>query len=49
MPGDVAVIIPARDESDRVGATVAAALGLTGVDVVVVVDDGSRDATGCRP
>jgi hypothetical protein len=46
MPGDVAVIIPARDESDRVGATVAAALGLTGVDVVVVVDDGSRDATG---
>jgi Glycosyl transferase family 2 len=46
MPGDVAVIIPARDESERVGATVAAALGLTGVDLVVVVDDGSRDGTG---
>jgi glycosyltransferase involved in cell wall biosynthesis len=46
MPGDTAVIIPARNESDRVGATVTAALGLTGVDLVVVVDDGSRDATG---
>ena len=46
MPGDVAVIIPARDESDRVGATVTAALGLAGVDLVIVVDDGSRDATG---
>lgn len=46
MPGDTAVIIPARNESDRVGATVTAALGLTGVGLVVVVDDGSRDATG---
>jgi Glycosyl transferase family 2 len=46
MPGDTAVIIPARNESDRVGATVTAALGLAGVDLVVVVDDGSRDATG---
>jgi glycosyltransferase involved in cell wall biosynthesis len=45
MPGDVAVIIPARNESERVGATVTAALGLPGVDLVVVVDDGSRDAT----
>lgn len=47
MPqGDVAVIIPARNESDRVGATVTAARGLAGVDLVVVVDDGSRDDTG---
>jgi hypothetical protein len=46
MPGDTAVIIPARNESDRVAATVTAALGLAGVDLVVVVDDGSRDATG---
>jgi hypothetical protein len=47
MPqGDVAVIIPARNESDRVGATVTAARGLAGVDLVVVVDDGSRDGTG---
>ena len=43
--GDVAVVIPARDESDRIRATVTAAAGLPGVDVVVVVDDGSRDGT----
>lgn len=42
---DVAVIIPARNEADRVGATVTGAAGLPGVDVVVVVDDGSADAT----
>jgi hypothetical protein len=43
--GDVAVVIPARNESDRIGATVAAAAGLPGVDTVVVVDDGSADGT----
>ncbi len=43
--GDVAVVIPARNESDRIGATVAAATGLPGVDIVVVVDDGSDDET----
>jgi Glycosyl transferase family 2 len=43
--GDVAVIIPARDEADRIEATVTAAAGLDGVAFVVVVDDGSRDAT----
>ena len=43
--GDVAVVIPARNESDRIGATVKAAAGLLGVDIVVVVDDGSADAT----
>jgi glycosyltransferase involved in cell wall biosynthesis len=42
----VAVVIPAHNEAERVGATVAAAAVLPGVDVVVVVDDGSRDATG---
>ncbi len=41
----VAVVIPAYNEADRVGATVTAACALPGVDVVVVVDDGSRDAT----
>jgi glycosyltransferase involved in cell wall biosynthesis len=41
----VAVVIPAYNEADRVGATVAAAAALPGVDVVVVVDDGSHDAT----
>jgi hypothetical protein len=43
--GDVAVVIPARDEAARIQATVAAAAGLPGVAIVVVVDDGSRDAT----
>ena len=41
----VAVVIPAKDEAQRVGATVGAARGLPGVDLVVVVDDGSTDAT----
>jgi glycosyltransferase involved in cell wall biosynthesis len=44
--GDVAVVIPAKDESDRIRATVTAAAGLPGVDLVIVVDDGSRDGTG---
>jgi hypothetical protein len=43
--GDVAVVIPARNESDRIAATVTAAARLAGVDIVVVVDDGSTDAT----
>jgi glycosyltransferase involved in cell wall biosynthesis len=42
---DVAVVIPARNEADRIQATVAAAAGLPGVSVVLVVDDGSRDGT----
>jgi len=41
----VAVVIPAHNEADRIGATVTAARTLPGVDVVVVVDDGSADAT----
>ena len=44
MP-QVAVVIPAYNEADRVGATVAAAAKLSDVDVIVVVDDGSRDGT----
>jgi Glycosyl transferase family 2 len=43
--GDVAVIIPARDEADRIAATVTAAAALDGVGLVVVVDDGSQDGT----
>jgi glycosyl transferase family 2 len=43
--GDVAVIVPARDESDRIKATVAGASRLPGVELVLVVDDGSRDGT----
>jgi glycosyltransferase involved in cell wall biosynthesis len=41
-----AAIIPAKNEDDRIGATVAAALALPGVDLVMVVDDGSTDQTG---
>jgi glycosyltransferase involved in cell wall biosynthesis len=44
--GDVVVIVPARNEEARIGATVRAALTLPGVRVVIVVDDGSRDRTG---
>ena len=44
--GDVAVVIPARNEADRIRATVTAAAGLTGVGLVVVIDDGSGDSTG---
>jgi Glycosyl transferase family 2 len=44
-PDDVAVVVPARDEADRIAATVTAAAAMTGVAVVIVVDDGSRDAT----
>jgi glycosyltransferase involved in cell wall biosynthesis len=46
VPGDTAVIIPAANEADRIAATVKAAAALPGVDLVVVVDDGSRDQTG---
>lgn len=42
---DTAVIIPARCEAGRVEHTVRAALAIAGVDVVVVVDDGSTDQT----
>ncbi|MFG1947346.1 glycosyltransferase family 2 protein [Nonomuraea sp. NPDC048826] len=44
--GDTAVVIPAKNEADRIGLTVTSALGLPGVDLVVVVDDGSTDQTG---
>jgi glycosyltransferase involved in cell wall biosynthesis len=45
MVAQVAVVIPALNEADRIGATVTAAAALPGVDEVIVVDDGSRDAT----
>lgn len=41
----IAVVIPAKDEAERIGATVRAARALPGVDLVVVVDDGSSDDT----
>ncbi|KQX61791.1 glycosyltransferase [Angustibacter sp. Root456] len=44
-PRPVAVVIPAKDEAERVAATVRAAATIDGVDLVVVVDDGSSDDT----
>lgn len=44
-PQSVAVVICAKDESRRVGATVTAAAAVPLVDLVVVVDDGSSDDT----
>ena len=46
--GRIAVIIPAWNEADRIQDTVAAAASVPGVDVVVVVDDASRDGTATR-
>ncbi|MFL6098920.1 MAG: glycosyltransferase [Actinomycetales bacterium] len=45
-PEGIAVVIPAKDEAARIAATVVAAATIPHVDLVVVVDDGSRDATG---
>ena len=42
---EVAVVIPARNEADRIEATVTAALGLPAAAVIIVVDDGSKDGT----
>ncbi len=41
----VAVIIPAKDEEDRIAATIRAARAIPYVDLVIVVDDGSEDDT----
>jgi hypothetical protein len=41
----VAAIIPAKDEAARIAATVEAVRAIDGVDLVVVVDDGSSDTT----
>jgi len=41
----VVAIISAKDEAARIGATIAAVRRIDGVDLVVVVDDGSSDAT----
>jgi len=41
----VGCVIPAKDEAARIAATVTGASRIDGVDVVVVVDDGSSDDT----
>jgi hypothetical protein len=47
-PDAVAVVIPARDEADRIAATVRAAREIPHRRHLVVVDDGSIDATARR-
>jgi glycosyltransferase involved in cell wall biosynthesis len=44
----ITVVIPAKDEAERIDATVRAVLRMPGVRQVVVVDDGSLDATARR-
>jgi Glycosyl transferase family 2 len=44
----VLALVPAKDEADRVGATVRALRGLPEVAEVLVVSDGSTDATAAR-
>ncbi|SDQ22120.1 glycosyltransferase [Quadrisphaera sp. DSM 44207] len=46
VPTGLAVVVPAKDEAERIAGTVAAARTVAGADLVVVVDDGSRDGTG---
>ena len=41
----VAAIIAAKDEAARIVSTIAAVRRIDGVDLVIVVDDGSSDAT----
>ncbi|WP_051297407.1 glycosyltransferase family 2 protein [Brevibacterium album] len=47
-PHSLAVVIPAKDEAERIGATVASAKTIPGADLVMVVDDGSSDDTAAR-
>jgi hypothetical protein len=44
----IVAVVAAYERADRIGETVGALLGLDGVDRVVVVDDGSSDATAER-
>ena len=47
-PSFVSVIIPAMNEEDSIGAVVAALRTIAGWREILVVDDGSGDATGPR-
>lgn len=44
----IAVIIPAMNEEERIAATVRASKAIPGVDLIIVVDDGSTDHTQAR-
>jgi glycosyltransferase involved in cell wall biosynthesis len=47
MKPEISVVIPTRDQWSLLATTVQSALGQRGVDIeVIVVDDGSMDATG---
>ncbi|WP_233153372.1 glycosyltransferase [Kineosporia sp. R_H_3] len=46
--GALAVVVPAKDEAERIAETVRAARLIPGASVVVVVDDGSTDDTAAR-
>ena len=41
----ISIVIPARDEVDRLGPLLDTIVGATGVDEVIVVDDQSSDGT----
>jgi hypothetical protein len=43
--GRVAVVVPAKDEAQRIAATVRSARTIESADLVLVVDDGSGDET----
>jgi len=44
----IVALVTARDEADRIGASVAALRAVSAIGQVVVVDDGSRDGTANR-
>ena len=46
MTPRVAAVVPAKDEADLIASTVAGLQSLGEIDLVIVVDDGSSDATG---
>lgn len=41
----VVAVVPARDEADRIAATLAATRTIAHVEAIIVVDDGSTDST----
>ena len=48
FPGSVSAVVPARDEAARIGPCLAGLLADPDLAEVIVVDDGSRDATAAR-
>lgn len=46
LPPKVSVVIPAKNEAESIGTVVEQLVGMECVDEVIVVNDGSTDATG---